>query len=451
MDSLAARFDDSFLQRAVAGVKLPRHAWADLFLERATLRRVEWDAHLGLRHSAGQREGFALRQVESGEQRLATQEGLSAAGILDLCGSRELGPPQSGDASSSRGEDEPEADLRWAEALVHSLAAMLASSSRGVTALAIKVEIRHREIGVVRPGGPVRRALGDRVVLTCQVKGSPGALSAGVGAATPQALVATNPASRLLGQIEERLADSREAREAPAGEWPVIFAAGAGGVFFHEACGHALEGDLVLRAASPFRNLLGSRVAPEFVGAMDDSTQPGLEGSYAWDDEGTSARGTILIAKGILKSFLADRFTGERLGGGSTGNGRRESYRDLPLPRMSNAFLLAGEEEPEAILRDAGRGIFVRRLEGGRMDPATGDFSFTASSGSLLEGGRITAPLHPFRLVGNGLAALRGIRRIGRDLSFGEGDGTCGKEGQKVPVASGLPTLLLDSLAVQPL
>jgi TldD protein len=195
---------------------------------------------------------------------------------------------------------------------------------------------------------------------------------------------------------------------------------------------------------------MGERVAPEFVGAMDDSGQPGLEGSYLFDDEGSPSRGTVLIASGKLVAFLTDRISGGQLGRGTTGNGRRESFRDLPLPRMSNTFLMAGGDDPEEILRETPRGIFIRRLEGGRVDTATGEFLFRADSGNLIEEGRMTAPLRPFTIAGNSLAALRGIERVGRDLDFGTGAGSCGKEGQSIPVAVGQPTLRLSSLMIRP-
>jgi TldD protein len=183
---------------------------------------------------------------------------------------------------------------------------------------------------------------------------------------------------------------------------------------------------------------------------MDDSSQPTLEGSYACDDEGSPCRGTILIARGVLKAFLTDRITGGCLGRGTTANGRRESFRDLPLPRMSNTFLMAGTDDPEEIVKGTAAGVYVERLDGGRVDTATGDFTFRAGAGHLIEEGHLTAPLRPFAIAGNGLAALRLLDRIGSDLSFGTGAGSCGKEGQQVPVAVGQPTIRLRSLSVRP-
>jgi len=449
MTSLESQFDDSFLEKSLASLPLPRQTWADLFLERCFTQRLEWDALRGLRRSPGLREGFALRRVSAGEQQLVSQEGLQQESISRACGQGEAGqsPPQGG--PSARRAETTLAEFPWGEPLVDALAGALRARLRDAVNLSIRVEVQDRQTCVARPGAPTRRNHSRRAWLTCRAVVPLGSVSAGMGAASLEALEAADPASRIGSEIALRVARLSDAREVAPGEWPVIFAPGTGGVFFHEACGHALEADLVLKAASPFRDLMGQRIGPSFLGAMDDSSQPGLEGSYQWDDEGTPSQGTVLIAKGILKAFLSDRITGARLGRTTTGNGRRESFTHLPLPRMSNAFLMAGDEDPEAILSDTKRGIYVQRLEGGRMDPATGAFFFRASSGSLIEAGKLTTPLRPFLLAGETPAVLNRIRRVGCDLSFGDGAGSCGKDGQQIPVASGLPTVLLDSLAIR--
>ena len=450
MSCLESRFDDSFLQRALAGLRVPRQTWADLFLECCSTQRVDWDDRLGRRRSPGLREGFALRRVTSGEQQLISEEGLREESIIRVCGQHPTDESAPGADRTARGEDAAGLDFTAAELLVDLLAGALSSRFPEATNLSIRAEIQDRQTCIARPGAPVRRNHARRARLTCRAAVPQGIVSAGRGAASLEALTAGDPASNLCSEMVLRAAHLSDAREAPGGEWAVIFAPGTGGVFFHEACGHALEADLVLKSASPFRGLLGQRVGPPYLGAMDDSSQPGLEGSYHWDDEGSACQGTVLIAKGVLKAFLSDRVTSGRLGRPTTANGRRESFLHLPLPRMSNAFLMAGEEDPEAILRDTRRGIYVHRLEGGRMDPATGAFRFRASSGSLIEAGRLTTPLRAFTLSGETPAVLGRIRRVGRDLSFGDGAGACGKEGQQIPVASGLPTVLVDSLSIRP-
>ncbi|HEV8376932.1 MAG TPA: TldD/PmbA family protein [Candidatus Polarisedimenticolia bacterium] len=447
MASLASQYDDSFLQNALSAVGLPRGSWSDLFLERCTTSRMDWDLSGGVRVTSGVREGFALRRVESGRQRIVSEEGLSHERIDKAC--RGDGSLDAAPADREPPDDSPATDALpggFLEDLGRDLAAAVATDG----CLSLRVEQLRRETGVALGAGSVHRNCITRVVLACRLDRSIGAFSTGLGAGSLEALLAKDPGRRFHRDLEEALQDGREARDAPEGEFPVVFAPGTGGVFFHEACGHALEADQVLRGTTPFRDLLGCRIAPERVGAMDDSSQPGLEGSYEWDDEGLACRGTVLIARGILKAFLADRITGEKLGRGSTANGRRESFRDAPLPRMSNAFLMAGDEDPQEILRGTTKGIYVARLDGGRTDPATGEFLFRASRGSLIEEGRLTSPLRPFTLSGSGPAALRSIECVGSDLSFGDGAGSCGKEGQRVPVAAGLPTVRLTALAVRP-
>jgi len=447
MESLESRFDDRFVERALEALKAPRGGWADLFLERFHSERMTLGAG-GLQRSSGLREGFSVRRVDAGAQQLHGEEGLQEERILAACGS-EGGSTASRDATgaaSSPASDSEAPPSSWMEDLSATIAARV-PGARGVT---IRLEKRRRETCAAHPGAPVRRRRDDRTILILRASIEQGSIAAGGGAGSLRELLDKGRVAEMIAALARQAEHLREAREAPRGEHAILLAPGSGGVFFHEACGHALEADGVLEARSPFRHLLGQRVGPESLGAMDDATQPGLEGSYAVDDEGSAGRGTVLIAKGILKSFLADRLTGGLLGCGTTGNGRRESFMDLPLPRMSNAFLMAGDEDPEAILRETASGVYVHALTAGRMDPASGNFEFKASAGSLIEQGRLTTPLRPFVLSGNGPAALRGIRRIGRDLSFGSGAGACGKKGQKLPVATGLPTVLLGPLEVRP-
>jgi TldD protein len=355
--------------------------------------------------------------------------------------------------SPEKNEDPPAreaAEERLVASILASLSGELSARIAEPSRISLALEWRRRFVAVISSGHPPRREESTRAVLTCRADSVSGEIALGAGASSLELLLRRMTPETLAREILRRREEERESRESPEGEQVVVLAPGTGGVFFHEACGHALEADLVLREASVFRELLGETVAPESVGAMDDATQPGLEGSYGVDDEGSPSRATVLIAKGRLKSFLTDRITGARLGRGTTGNGRRESFRDLPLPRMSNTFLLAGNEDPGEILRETPRGIYVRHLEGGRVDTATGEFLFRADSGNLIEGGRLGAPLRSFSIAGNSLAALRGIERVGRDLDFGTGAGSCGKEGQKLPVAVGQPTLRLRGLAVRP-
>ena len=443
---------DDLLAHAVAEIPMPAEdAWAELFLERTETLRGEWDPRAGLRLSRGVREGFAVRTVGASDQRHFSEEGLDPERILAACrGARDSAsrPPPS--ALPEERPPELEEERRGIASVLESTGAAISSRPLVRDSFSLTLEWRRRRIRVASSRQPVRSDMTTRAILTLRLASPLPEIAVGLGAAGLDPLLRRNPADHLTREVAMRIEERKEERDAPEGETTVIFAPGTGGVFFHEACGHALEADTVLRQASVFRSLLGSRVAPEFVGAKDDSSRPGLEGSYAFDDEGSSCRDTVLIARGILKTFLADRITGHCLGKGTTGNGRRESFRDLPLPRMSNTFLMAGEDDPEEIVRQTPRGIYVERLDQGRADTASGDFVFRAGSGRLVEEGRLTTPLRPFSIAGSGLAALRALDRIGSDLSFGTGAGSCGKEGQQIPVAVGQPTIRLRSLAVRP-
>ncbi|MCZ7535292.1 MAG: TldD/PmbA family protein [Acidimicrobiia bacterium] len=233
---------------------------------------------------------------------------------------------------------------------------------------------------------------------------------------------------------------------APVGRLPVVLRRGAGGVLFHEACGHGLEADLVGKEASVFRGRVGERVAPESVTLVDDGAYPREWGTYAIDDEGTPARRNVLIDRGVLSDFMWDYMRARKEGRAPSGNGRRESYRHLPMPRMTNTFLLAGDEDPEEIIRSTDRGIYCVRLGGGEVNTATGDFVFGVTEGYLIEDGEVTAPIHAAQLTGNGPEALAGIDMVGSD--FETWTGICGKSGQGVPVSSGQPTLRVNGLTV---
>ena len=444
---------DEALQRAAEVIPTGKAGgWVDLFAERTETLRADWDEAGGLRILPGVREGWAIRSVAASHQAHRAVEGLDSERLLASCRAGFHRPPALGPASPTL-EGFPWALREREEAValtVRSLAEDLSHRIPGSIVFSLSLHWRRRSIRVASPGGRVRSDRTTRALLTLRLLSAADEFLVGVGAPDLDLLLTRHPGESLGREAAAFLESEGDRSEAPEGERVVVLGPGTGGVFFHEACGHALEGDLVLKNASVFRDFRGRRVAAEFVGAMDDSSQPGLEGSYVCDDEGSPGRGTVLIARGVLKAFLTDRTTGGCLEKGTTGNGRRESFRDLPLPRMSNTFLMAGTADPEEIVRETAEGIYVERLDGGRTDTASGDFLFRASAGRRIEGGRLTAPLRPFSLVGNGLLALRSLDRVGSDLSFGTGSGSCGKEGQQIPVAVGQPTIRLRSIYVRP-
>ncbi|MDQ7785304.1 MAG: TldD/PmbA family protein [Desulfomonilaceae bacterium] len=243
--------------------------------------------------------------------------------------------------------------------------------------------------------------------------------------------IASRAASRALMMLD--------AREAPSGRMPVILHSDAGGTMIHEAVGHGLEADFIKENMSVYARSLGKKVASKLVSVVDDPTIPNLRGSYPVDDEGTPARRTVLVEDGILKGFLFDRLNALRQDATSTGNGRRESYRHKPIPRMSNTMILPGAGSPEEILRDTPHGLLVKKMGGGQVNPVNGDFVFEVAEGYLIEDGRQGAPVRGATLVGNGPRVLSSIDMVGNDLGFAIG--TCGKDGQGVPVSDAQPTL----------
>jgi TldD protein len=239
-----------------------------------------------------------------------------------------------------------------------------------------------------------------------------------------------------------------DARPAPAGTMTVVLGPGWPGILLHEAVGHGLEGDFNRKGTSAFANRLGARVASELCTVVDDGTLPGRRGSLNVDDEGTPTGRTVLIERGVLRSYLQDRLNASLMRMPLTGNGRRESYAHLPIPRMTNTFMVAGQDDPADIIRSVPRGLYATAFGGGSVDITSGKFVFSASEAYLIEDGRIGAPVRGATLIGNGPDVLTRISRVGHDLALDWGTGTCGKDGQSVPVGVGLPTVRVDGLTV---
>lgn len=237
-----------------------------------------------------------------------------------------------------------------------------------------------------------------------------------------------------------------DARPAPSGSLPIVLAKGAGAVLFHEACGHGLEADLVQRAASVFDGKVGEQVASPLVTLIDDGTYAREWGTYAVDDEGRPAQRNVLIENGVLHDYMWDYLRARKRGRASSGNGRRETYQHLPMVRMTNTFLVPGTTEPDDIVRDTDHGIYCVQLGGGQVNTATGDFVFGITEAYLIEHGEITHPIRAAQLIGNGPETLHRIDVVGND--FDTWTGTCGKNGQGVPVSSGQPTLRVTGITV---
>lgn len=255
-------------------------------------------------------------------------------------------------------------------------------------------------------------------------------------------------ASRFVREAVERALINLDADPAPAGTMPVVLGPGWPGILLHEAVGHGLEGDFNRKGTSAFTGRIGERVADAQVTVVDDGTLAGRRGSLTIDDEGTPSQRTVLIENGILKGYMQDKLNARLMKGAPTGNGRRESYAHLPMPRMTNTYMLAGRYDPEEIIASVERGIYATQFNGGQVDITNGEFVFSAGSAWLIEHGKLSRPLRGATLIGSGPTALTRISMVGNDLALDEGIGTCGKDGQTVPVGVGQPTLRIDELTV---
>jgi TldD protein len=235
---------------------------------------------------------------------------------------------------------------------------------------------------------------------------------------------------------------------APAGLMPVVLGSGWPGVLLHEAVGHGLEGDFNRKGASTFSGRIGEQVASKGVTVIDDGTMLDRRGSLSVDDEGVKTQRNVLIEDGILKGYMQDKHNASLMGVSPTGNGRRESYAHLPMPRMTNTFMLGGEHTPQDIIASVERGVFAPNFGGGQVDITSGKFVFSTSEAYLIENGKVTIPIKGATLIGNGPEVMQKISMIGNDMSLDMGIGVCGKDGQSVPVGVGQPTLKVDELTV---
>ena len=239
-----------------------------------------------------------------------------------------------------------------------------------------------------------------------------------------------------------------DARPAPAGSMTVVLGSGWPGILLHEAIGHGLEGDFNRKGSSAFAGMIGEKVASKGITIVDDGTIADRRGSLSVDDEGNPTKNTVLIEDGILRNYIQDTLNARLMKQPTTGNGRRESYAHIPMPRMTNTYMLNGDKAPEEIIKSVKKGLYAANFGGGQVDITSGKFVFSAAEAYMIEDGKITYPVKGATLIGNGPDVLTRVSMIGNDMALDSGVGTCGKEGQSVPVGVGQPTLKIDGLTV---
>jgi len=436
----------------------------ELFLEYRQSESLSFDDGRLKSASFDTTQGFGLRAIAEEATGYAHASELSEKAIRRAAGTvKAVRGGHSGNAAmapqatnhSLYGDDNPLASLPFEVkiSLLEEIDAYTRARDSRVDQVMISLTGEWQAVQIIRAGGQRAADIRPLVRLNVSVMVKDGTRqetgSYGVGGRSDYGQYVTPDAWQ--GQVNEALRQALvnlESVPAPAGEFPVVLGPGWPGILLHEAIGHGLEGDFNRKRTSAFAGLLGERVAADGVTVIDDGTIGGRRGSLTIDDEGTPSGSTTLIENGILRGYLHDRMNARLMGMAPTGNGRRESFAHAPLPRMTNTFMLAGERDPEEIIRGTKRGVYARNFGGGQVDITSGKFVFSASEAYLIEDGKTTAPLKGASLIGNGPNVLTKVSAIGNDFALDPGVGTCGKAGQGVPVGVGLPTLLVDSITV---
>ncbi len=412
---------------------------------------------VGVRAISGEKTGFAYADDISAaalKQAASAARGIAAAG--------QQGQVQ---AFSKTGNSqiylpvEPLQSLGNTEkvALLHQMEAFIRSLDAKAEQVMVSLSGVYEEVLVAASDGTYASDIRPLVRLNCSVllndNGRRERGGAGGGARTDYSYFSelVNGEPRWMGYAREAVRQAQVnlvAVDAPAGMMPVVLGSGWPGVLLHEAVGHGLEGDFNRKGASTFSGRIGEQVASKHCTIVDDGTLLHRRGSMNIDDEGTKSQHNVLIEKGILKGYIQDKHNAMLMNVAPTGNGRRESFAHLPMPRMTNTYMLAGDYAPEEIIASVKKGIYAPNFGGGQVDITSGKFVFSASEAYLIEDGKITTPIKGATLIGNGPEAMQQVSMVGNDLALDAGVGVCGKQGQSVPVGVGQPTLKLDGMTV---
>ena len=411
------------------------------------------DGGVGVRAMAGEKTGFAYSNQITGEALAET--GRTASGIVRSGSRLAVAPRVVVSADGRYGGVDPLSGLSAEEkiAMLKLADRVARAADPSVSQVSASLSGVHEVVLVRASDGTLAADIRPLVRFNVSViavrNGRRERGSAGGGGRYPMArLRDDNVAERFAKEAVRQALVNLEAVDAPAGQLPVVLAPGWPGILLHEAVGHGLEGDFNRKGSSAFAGRMGQRVAARGVTVVDDATLSDRRGSMSIDDEGTPGQYTPLIEDGILTGYMQDKLNARLMGMAPTGNARRESFAHLPMPRMTNTYMLAGQDDPADILKSVRRGLYAVSFGGGQVDITSGKFVFSASEAYLIEDGRITAPVKGATLIGNGPEAMGRVSMIGHDMELDAGIGVCGKEGQGVPVGVGQPTLKLDELTV---
>ena len=459
---LSPLLDRDLIQETIVTAMSNGGQWAEVFVEDRQSASADFDEGRVESMVSSRDLGAGIRVTVGEATGFAHTADLSPAGLREAARAA---------AGAARGGDQVEPVTLRGEGVAHNRAEILPSTvskarkvellrqtdaaAREVDSAITQVSVRYsegrRRILVANSDGIFNGDDQTRTLLSvnCVASGDQG-LQTGretVGYTVGFELFDEHDVEAMARRAARRAITKLEARPAPSGQLPVVIQRGGGGVLFHEACGHGLEADLVDRGASVFRDRIGELVASPTVTLVDDGTMGTEWGTIAIDDEGCPSQRNVLIENGVLTDYMWDHLRSRSSRRELSGNGRRQSYQHLPMVRMTNTFVMNGETDPEDIISGTENGIYVAQLGGGQVNTATGDFVFGMTEAYLIEHGRITAPLRESNLIGNGPDVLQNIEVIGNDFAMGS-PGTCGKDGQGVPVGDGQPTLRVAALTI---
>lgn len=454
--------EESVLRKVLAAALATGARFAEVFAERRFSRSVRLEDRRVEELSGGIDLGAGVRVVWGESSAYAYTNRLDLEGLLEaarvaragvhegspleVCDLTEAHPPVKHPVRLAP-EDVPQSDMvevcRRADEAARAVDPAVSQVLVGVGDSRQRILIANSE-GLLVHEDRVRTRLTCHVVAVKDGEFRTG--GEGPGAACGFELFDSHPPEKVGRLAAERAVAMLPARPAPAGEMTVVLAAGGGGVLFHEACGHGLEADLVAKQASVYGGRLGERIASPLLNGVDDATDVNAWGSFGFDDEGTPAQRTVLFSNGELGGYLSDRLRARELAIQASGNGRRQSYAHLPIPRMTNTYILPGDSDPQEIIRQTAKGLYAKGLGGGEVNPATGDFVFGVDEGYMIENGELTYPVRGANLVGNGPTVLAAVDAVGSD--FDTRQGMCGKDGQGAPVAFGTPTLRIARITV---
>ncbi len=464
-----SQLDREVLAKTLATIFQHKIDFADLYFQAS--RNESWmledgiikegsyniERGVGVRAISGEKTGFAYSDDINELALLHAAE--AARGIVSRGQSGKIQAFKRTKAINIYQSSDPLASLSQEQkiTLMHEVEAHARSLDKRVSQVIVSLSGVYETILVAASDGTFATDIRPLVRLNCSVlveeQGKRERGSAGGGARTDYSYFfeIENNKARYFSYAEEAVRQALinlQAIEAPAGMYPVVLGSGWPGVLLHEAVGHGLEGDFNRKGSSAFSGKIGQQVASELCTIVDDGTLANRRGSVSIDDEGTPSQYNVLIEKGILKGYMQDKHNAALMNAKPTGNGRRESYAHLPMPRMTNTYMLAGESTPEDIIKSVKKGIYAPNFAGGQVDITSGKFVFTTAEAYLIEEGKVTSPVKGATLIGSGPEAMQKVSMVGNDLALDAGVGVCGKDGQSVPVGVGQPTLKIDEMTI---